>query len=143
MPPKRRVATTVNWSPPSKNLVKINFDGALFGESDGVGIGVVIFNSEGEVMVALSEKIVTPQAAELVEILAARHAMLFSSETGFHNSVFEGDSSTVIKLLQDRIVSYSQGGHILKDIMSHLNSFQSCSFSHVGRQGNVVAHVLA
>ena len=69
--------------------------------------------------------------------------MLFSRETGFFKSVFEGDSATVIKLLQDRNVSHFQGGHILKDILSYLNSFQSCSFSHIGRQGNAVAHALA
>ena len=27
--------------------------------------------------------------------------------------------------------------------MSQLNSFQSCSFSHIGRKGNAVAHALA
>ena len=40
-------------------------------------------------------------------------------------------------------MSHAQGGHILKDILSHLNSFQSCSFSHIGRQGNAVAYALA
>ena len=69
--------------------------------------------------------------------------MLFSRESGFYNPVFEGDLSTVIKSLQDRIVSHAQGGHILKDILSHLNSFHNCSFSHIGRQGNVVTHALA
>ncbi|XP_050259092.1 uncharacterized protein LOC126704102 [Quercus robur] len=142
MPPVRSEATTVRWSPPSENQVKINFDGALFGESDSAGIGVVIRNSERVVMAVLSEKIVKPQAAEMVEILAARRVVLFSRESGFYDPVFEGDSSTVIKSLQDRIVSHAQGGHILKDILSHLNSFQSCSFSHIGRQGNAVAHAL-
>ena len=142
MPTVRSEAKVVHWSPPSENQVKINFDGALFGESDCVGIGVVIWNSKGVVMAALSEKIVKPQAAELVEILAARRAMLFSRESGFYNPVFEGDSSTIIKSLEDRIVSHAQGGHILKDILSHLNSFQSCSFSHIGRQGDAIAHAL-
>ena len=143
VPPVRKSATTVCWRPPCENRVKINFDGALFGESESAGIGVVIRNSEGEVTAALSEKIVKPQTAELVEILVARRAVLFNSETDFYNSVFEGDSSTIIKLLQDRSVSHSQGGHVLKDILSLLNSFVSCSFSHIGRQGNVVAHALA
>ena len=67
----------------------------------------------------------------------------FSCDLGFHNPVFEGNSTSVIKLLQDRCLLHSQGGHILKDIVSHLISFQSCSFSHIGRQGNVVAHALA
>ena len=88
VPPVRSAATTVRWSPPCENRVKINFDGGLFGESDSAGIGVMIRNSEGEVMVALSEKIVKPQTTELVEILATRCAVLFSTETGFYNSVF-------------------------------------------------------
>ena len=40
--------------------MKINFDGALFGESDCVGLGVVICNSNGKVLAALSEKITKP-----------------------------------------------------------------------------------
>ena len=47
MSPERRAALAVNWSPPSENLVKINYDRALFGEFNGAGIGVVICNSEG------------------------------------------------------------------------------------------------
>ena len=58
-------------------------------------------------MATLSEKIVKPPVAELVEIMVAQRAMLFSIETGFHNSVFEGDSTSIIKLLQDRMVSHS------------------------------------
>ena len=104
---------------------------------------MVIRNSGGEVMASLSEKIVKPQTAELVEILAARRAVLFSRETGFFKSVFEGDSATVIKLLRDRNVSHFLGGNILKDILSYLNSFKSCSLSHIGRQRNAVAHALA
>ena len=142
-PPVRSIASVVKWKPSCELAVKVNFDGALFGESDCAGLGVVVRNSEGAVLAALSEKIMKPQSAELVEILAARRAVLFSSELGFHNLIIEGDSSSVIKLLQDRCSSHFQGGHILKDIMSHLDSFVSCSFSHVGRQGNAVAHALA
>ena len=62
------------------DYVKINFDGALFGESNERGLGVVICNSEGEVMVALSEKI---PVVETVELLATYHAMAFFLEVGF------------------------------------------------------------
>ena len=79
--------------------MKINFDGALFGELDCTRIDVVIQNSEGVVMSVLFGKIVKPQVVELVEILAARRAVLFSRESGFYNTVFEGDLSTVIKSL--------------------------------------------
>ena len=49
----------------------------VFGESNSAGIGVVIRNSGGRVLAALSEKILKPQSADLVEILAARRAVLF------------------------------------------------------------------
>ena len=62
------------------DYVKINFDGALIGESNETGLGVVICNSEGEVMVALSEKILV---VETVELLATYHAMAFFLEVGF------------------------------------------------------------
>ena len=74
-------------------------------------------------MAALSEKIMKPPTVEMVELLAARRAVIFSIEAGFRNSVFEGDSATVIKSLQDRNMSNSQGGHIIKDIASYLDSF--------------------
>ena len=37
---------------------------------------------------------------------------------------------------------HSSIGHILKDTLSYVSSLQSYSFSHVGWQGNIVAHVL-
>ena len=95
----KSVATAASWCPPYENQVKINFDVALFGESDSAGIGVVIWNLEGGVLAALSEKIMKSQSAELVEILAARRAILFSAEVSFFNSIFEGDSSNVIRSL--------------------------------------------
>ena len=131
------------WSPPGSSMMKTNFDGALFGESDQAGLGVVIRNSEGQVMAALSEKIQKPHSVQSVELLAARRAITFCIETGFQNSIFEGDSKLVIKLLRGMGLVKSQDGHIIKDILSYANSLQSFSFSHVSRQGNVVAHALA
>ena len=48
------------WSPPVLDSFKTNFDRAMFNESDDVGIGVVILNSAGKVMAALSEKTQEP-----------------------------------------------------------------------------------
>ena len=69
--------------------------------------------------------------------------MLFSLETGTTKLVIEGDAKTVIRALQCGGWERAQGGHQIKDISTIKNSFQSISFSHVGRQGNVVAHALA
>ena len=58
--PDRSIIGAVKWRPPNENVVKVNFDGALFGESNCAGLGVVVRNSKGVVLAALSEKIVKP-----------------------------------------------------------------------------------
>ena len=55
-------------------MYKTNFDRAVFAKSREAGIGVVIRNSNGEVVVALSEKIPNPNSVEVLEALAARRA---------------------------------------------------------------------
>ena len=79
------------WQPLEPLQYKINFNGALFKAENYAGIGVVIRNSEGQVMVSLSQRIpLTPTAIE-VEALAARRAMELALETGFTKGVLEGE----------------------------------------------------
>ena len=102
--------------------MKTNYDGAMFDESDEAGIGVVIQNFDGEVMVALSEKIQKPSFMEVLELLVARQAVSFTLELGFKNSTFKGASKPVVKSLQGRGMKNSQRGHLIKDILSYVNS---------------------
>ena len=69
---QRKRAVPRKWSPPVADQVKINYDGAMFGESDMAGIGVVIRNCEGQVMAALSEQIAKPPPVDFLELLVAR-----------------------------------------------------------------------
>ena len=94
-------------------------------------------------MAALSEKIQKPPSAEILELLATKRAVRFSLETGFNKSVIEGDSELVIRSLRQGGYENSLGGHLMKDILFTINSFQSISFSHVVQQSNAVAHALA
>ena len=85
---------------PDRNEWKINFDGAMYCESDEVGVGVIVRNSFGEVKVALAEKIRKPPSVEVLELIAARCATLFLDELGLDRVIFEGDSEQVMKALQ-------------------------------------------
>ena len=60
------------WKPPSPGLFKINFDGATFEYLNQAGIGVVIRDEHGLVIVALSQRIPLPSSMSMVEALAAR-----------------------------------------------------------------------
>ena len=57
--------------------MKTNFDGVVFEDLDAVGIGVVVRNSCGEVMAALSEIIPKPASVAALETLTARRDVQF------------------------------------------------------------------
>ena len=44
------------WSPPIRSLFKLNFDAAVFNDINALGVGAVIRNDCGEVIVSLSAK---------------------------------------------------------------------------------------
>ena len=80
--PLRRQTISRRLCPPAAGLVKINFDGAWYNELEKAGIGVVIRNGKGQVLAAMSEPIVKPLSVELLELLAARHAVFFAAKLG-------------------------------------------------------------
>ena len=59
------------WQPPGPGLYKVNVDGALFHADNTAGLGVVIRNEQGQVMVSLSERLPLPSSVIEVEALAA------------------------------------------------------------------------
>nr|POE84712.1 hypothetical protein CFP56_58900 [Quercus suber] len=75
--PKQR-AGPVWWQPPPEDTMKVNFDGAVFGEDQEARIGVVIHNEEGQVLATLFEKVMMPPSVEILEKLAARRAAIFA-----------------------------------------------------------------
>ena len=61
------VAHPTHWLPPPPNQYKANSDGAIFKDSGTTGLGVVVCESEGMVIAALSERIALPPMVEDVE----------------------------------------------------------------------------
>ena len=141
--PTLRASAPKVWSPLANDGWKINFDGAMFNESSEAGIGVVVRNSVGKVKAALAEKIKKPPSVEVLELLAARRAALFSEDLGLDKVTFEGGLEQVMKALQWGGWDFALGGHLIRDFLCIVNSFVSISVSHVCRQGNTIAHALA
>ena len=80
----------------------------------------------------------------MVEVQAARRALLFARELGFERLIVEGDSEIIINAIKggDAMLS-SELGHILQDIHSLASTIQSVSYQHVRHLGNCMAHRLA
>ena len=55
----------------------------MFKEDQEAGIGVVIRNKEGQVLVTFSKKVMMQVSVEILEMLAAWKAAIFARELGF------------------------------------------------------------
>ncbi|XP_062155083.1 uncharacterized protein LOC133863104 [Alnus glutinosa] len=133
----------VRWQKPPVGIMKINWDAALHKENKHMGVGVVICDDKGDVVVALSKivpYIVDPLTAETVVVW---HAARLVCEMGFQNVLMEGDSLSVIQELQKQGPNGSGCGQLIIDTKSILSSLDSVSFQHVKRDANKVAHCLA
>ena len=102
------------------------------------GIGVVIRDSEGMVIAALSERISLPSTVEDVEALACRKAISFSIKLGLQDVVFEVNFEIIYSHLVSDSTYMTAFGHIIEDSRCLAISLRRVSFSHVRRNGNRV-----
>ena len=123
--------------------MKVNFDGALFKETDSAGLGIIIRNDLGLVMAASSQIIPLPTSVEMVEVLAACNAICPARELQFNKVIVEGDSEVVIKSLNSSNVSFTSFGHIVRNIKIVFAAFSEISFCHTRKHGKKVAHLIA
>ena len=121
----------------------MNFDRVVFSQDGLAGIGIIIRNEQGLVMAALSQQIPLPTSVEMVEVLAARRALVFSKELGFDRVIVEGDSANTITSINGGHMDHLALGHVLLDIKSLLSCFSHISVKHITREGNCVTHKLA
>ena len=84
-----------HWLPPSPSVYKVNFDDATFWDIATVGLGVVVRDSEGLVIAALSERMRLPPTVAALEALACKRSILFAIELGLQEVVFEGDLEVI------------------------------------------------
>ena len=108
-----------------------------------VGVGVVIRNSEGRLEAALSKKILLPLGAAEVEAKAFEVGLLFAKDIGVRNVVLEGDSKIVYNALCNYSWAPSSIAVVTHGIQDMSEEFRSVDYSHVRRQGNMPAHILA
>ena len=117
-----------SWTPPNPTYFKANFDGAVFNNSNSAGLGIIIRDSNGEVIAAMSKRIRLPTTVMEVEMLVCRRAVTFAIEVGIQDITFEGDSLTVIRAINSGNASEAPYGNLLEDIIVSVSNFSSVFF---------------
>uniref|UniRef100_A0A7N2LNL5 RNase H type-1 domain-containing protein n=1 Tax=Quercus lobata TaxID=97700 RepID=A0A7N2LNL5_QUELO len=133
----------VKWTPPPETVYKANFDAALFEHLGLAGLGVVFQDSGGNIIAALSQKIKLPQTVELVEALVARRAVTLAAKLSVFKVMVEGDCMRVVQALNGHGRCLTMFGHVVEETRRLGSCLEFCSFHHVKREGNKLAHSLA
>ncbi|KAK7831246.1 putative ribonuclease h protein [Quercus suber] len=129
-----QIREVVRWTGPKQGQYKVNCDAAVFTKSREVGFGVIIRDCAGLDVAALSKKRIGLTGAVKAEAKAMEVFVQFAKDVGIREATFE------VKGIGD-IPSSIQ--NIFYDIIQDLQTFRAAEVSHVKRQENALAHLLA
>ncbi|XP_041027010.1 uncharacterized protein LOC121267230 [Juglans microcarpa x Juglans regia] len=92
----KQVKQIGEWQKPEDPSVKVNFDAAVNHKEKRMGVGVVIRDSMGDVLVSLSAQIQWVNSQFMAECKALSKALELCKDLGFYNAWFEGDAKGVV-----------------------------------------------
>ena len=121
---------------------KINIDAVAFEDGRNLCIGVVIRDNMGEVLAASRKVLPASFSTEISKALAMQDGVLLAAEMEVSHAIFESDALSIIQAINDGIHG-GELGHIIMNIREVAALFTWCSFKHLKREGNRVAHELA
>jgi hypothetical protein len=137
--------TTQNktWRKPDAGIIKINSDANL-AQTGRWGLGVTCRDSDGVLIAAATWEMPGPDDPTLAEVYALYNAIHLALDCCFRDVLFESDSAKVISLINNAEENpRNYIGNMINGICSNRSSFRKCSFHHISREANRVAHILA
>jgi hypothetical protein len=134
-------SSTPKWVLPLEGTVFVNVDKATFASTRKMGVGIVVRDHNGNIIVACGEQINEVIIPEMVEALAIRRAISFSLDEGF-SRVIIGLDCLVVQRIGSSMSDRSLCGPVIEDVKL-AKSLESCVFHHVYGVLNVAAHNLA
>ncbi|KAJ1388412.1 Ribonuclease H domain [Sesbania bispinosa] len=133
----------VRWIPPSVSSIKINVDGSCNGSNGLCGAGGLLCDCEGHWITGFSAN-VGKIGVIATELYAIRRGLMICAELGYSSVWCESDSKEAIRLcLLPSIPQHHHFAVIIADIHHLLRQSWNCHLSHVLREGNSCADLLA
>ncbi|XP_042958077.1 uncharacterized protein LOC122293606 [Carya illinoinensis] len=131
------------WKKPDALVCKFNWDAAIDATNKRVGIGVIVRDSEGEILACMCLRMNNLLKPACAEAYALRRAMFFCLELGCSSAVFEGDSLVVVNATNSGCEVSLDYSVIIEDTRKMLSNDGKWSVKFTHREANNVAHTLA
>ncbi|XP_042980176.1 uncharacterized protein LOC122310347 [Carya illinoinensis] len=138
-----KMSKVVRWHPPPSDFMKLNIDGAAFPKHSVAGVGVVLRNHNGEVVVACSKVEKEVSSTEFIEAVALLRDLQLCIQWGVPKLMFETNFLILVNALNENSECLIDFAFILQDIRRLMAAFQEVKVVHVNRLDNLVAHLLA
>jgi len=140
---ERKPKVSSTWTKPNAGWVKINVDGAFMEGSEDAGIGVVIRDSSGSVLLTAWKHVSDAGSAEEVEALACKEGLTLAAEWVTLPSILESDCANIVRFLSQPERQRSPSSFTIQEALEEAAKLPRVEFHHVGRELNSVAHSLA
>ncbi|KAF5451398.1 hypothetical protein F2P56_026510 [Juglans regia] len=135
--------TEVEWRPPTDPFYKLNFDAAFDSEKRLMGIGIVVRNSRGEVLVVVSAPKSHICSAFSAKCYALLRSIKLCQELCLYQVVFEGDAKAIVDSVNGYNNSHSWQGLLIDDIQFLIKGHADWNLIFTKRTGNKAAHIAA
>ncbi|TXG73117.1 hypothetical protein EZV62_001696 [Acer yangbiense] len=109
------------WWPPQVCSFKINCDASFQLWSRKAGVGFIIRDHMGLVVVAKASPVIGCFSVELLEAQACLEGLQLVLDVGISGVVLESDATGIIKLFSNQIVPRTEMGAIMKDCLALTN----------------------
>ncbi|KAL5767796.1 hypothetical protein ACOSQ2_014579 [Xanthoceras sorbifolium] len=137
------LAAAAVWTCPLPGILNLNSDVAVKPDKNSISIGVVIRDSFGLVVAAVSKTLVGSFYAESGEFLALRDGLLLDGNLGMSVHLIEVDACNVVSSVLGSDSSGGENGLVINDIKELFQDVGFLKCQTVSRKSSGVAHNLA
>jgi hypothetical protein len=128
------------WRPPPNGWVKLNTDVAFCPRTEATGIGMVARDHSGAVLLTAWRSL---RRCGSPEAEACLQGIRLIAEWIREPTWVESECANLIKALEKKSKTRSVWVDILAEIKATSNLLHACSFRHIHRETNLVAHLLS
>ncbi|KAL5825851.1 hypothetical protein ACOSQ3_021914 [Xanthoceras sorbifolium] len=131
------------WIAPQQGGFKMNTNASFNHSSNRAGFGVIIRDSDGQVLLVGASPLLKEFNLQTAEDMAVRWGLILSRDFGLLPIEIESDTQEVVKSINSRICPLSDAVNIISDILDLLLFSITMIVSFVGHVANQVTDGLA
>ncbi|XP_062013715.1 uncharacterized protein LOC133730063 [Rosa rugosa] len=131
-----------HWSRPCLPFLKLNVDGAIDDLAGRRGLGAVLRNENGELMLAVSKGFMGGFGAKATKLYVAALGLQTISQAVFQNSqiILEMDALLAVNDLKDEEPNWSFDGALIEEVKTLFHLFPLVMCTYCLRKCNQAAH---